>query len=526
MILNNSKSKEIVEYGDYQTPLYFTDRVCNFLKENMNVLPVNILEPTFGLGNFIISAIRSFNSVRSIFGIEVNPNYFEFFKNTLTTSAASVVMGVKVEVFNADFFKFDFSKIKSKISKDEELLILGNPPWVTTSKVSSINGSNVPYKENFKGAQGLEAMTGKGNFDISENIILRLLNEFRDFNFSLAMICKRSVARKIVMDLKFFDFSLSDIRMYNIDANVIFNVNTDACLLFIKPGKDKKFTCGVYNFDDPTSKINEFGWVSSNFVSDIEKYNYEMDGRCQLEWRQGVKHDCANVMELKKGTNDKLYNKMGEEVSVEDDFVFPLLKGSDIKRAVITNTDRFVIITQKKAGEDTSLLKTLAPRLWNYLEEHTSCFDSRKSAVYKNAPRFSIFGIGEYAFKPYKVVISGFYKEPLFSLVYSTSGKPVMVDDTCYFISFDNYKHALLTMLVLNSKVVSDFLKSISFTDSKRPYTKELLMRLDLMKALEINNFQNILALKHDLNIDFELTLEDYEDYRVYLTTLQPNRLF
>jgi protein-disulfide isomerase len=52
------------------------------------------------------------------------------------------------------------------------LLIPGNLPWVTNQIVASLNGSNVPVKENFPGYRGIAARTGKSNFDISEWMFL------------------------------------------------------------------------------------------------------------------------------------------------------------------------------------------------------------------------------------------------------------------------------------------------------------------------------------------------------------------
>jgi hypothetical protein len=84
----------------------------------------------------------------------------------------------KVVLFNENIFNFDFNKIKCEINKADNLLIIGNPPWVTNSELTSMDSDNLPNKENFKGLSGLDAITGKGNFDIAEYIILKLLNEF------------------------------------------------------------------------------------------------------------------------------------------------------------------------------------------------------------------------------------------------------------------------------------------------------------------------------------------------------------
>lgn len=98
-----------------------------------------------------------------------------------------------------------------------------------------------------------------------------------------------------------------------------------------------------------------------------------------------------------------------------------------------------------------------------------------------------MFGIGDYSYSEYKVGVSGIYKKPLFSLLYNKEHlkHPVMLDDTSYFISFDNYEDAYICMILLNTHYVQDFLYSISFQDAKRPYTKKVLQRLDFKKVVE-----------------------------------------
>lgn len=71
------------------------------------------------------------------------------------------------------------------------------------------------------------------------------------------------------------------------------------------------------------------------------------------------------------------------------------------------------------------------------------------------------------------------YKRTTFSLVMPENGKPLMLDDTCYFIGFDNLKDAKVAQCILNSNVVQEFLASIIFPDAKRSITKDILMRID-----------------------------------------------
>lgn len=95
-----------------------------------------------------------------------------------------------------------------------------------------------------------------------------------------------------------------------------------------------------------------------------------------------------------------------------------------------------------------------------------------------------MFGIGDYSYAPYKVGVSGFYKRPLFSVLASSDGTPIMTDDTSYFICLPSYDTAYVAMLILNSARVQRFLSAIAFMDAKRPYTKKVLERIDFYKIL------------------------------------------
>ena len=72
------------------------------------------------------------------------------------------------------------------------------------------------------------------------------------------------------------------------------------------------------------------------------------------------------------------------------------------------------------------------------------------------------------------------YKNSYFALISPYKGKPVMCDDTCYSLGFDDYDTASVIQKVLNGKLVQSFIASLSFEDSKRVINKDLLMRIDL----------------------------------------------
>lgn len=518
------------EFGDFQTPPNLAERVCKVILSH-NINPTVVIEPTYGKGNFINTSLKYFRDLKKVYGVEIQRHYEYFFKMSRTMLADNLENELNndcvIEVYHDDFFKHEFPE--ELLTENDELLVIGNPPWITVAELSRLSSSNIPEKSNLKGFSGIEAMTGKSNFDISEYILMKLLDLLSKVKKgTLAILCKNSITKNIVHLTSRRNWNITTMKLFNFDAKKEFGVATDASLFFVRvgeSGKERIQTCEVYNLDDPDSRIRVFGWVNDRFVSDVESYkeSYKIDNKCPLVWRSGVKHDCSKIMELKVQDNNELQNGLKEVVDLEDTLVYSLVKSSDLKKETVNQSRKKVIITQSKVGQDTSYIKEASPKLWKYLNEHREHLDKRKSSIYKNNPDFSIFGIGGYSFAPYKVAISGMYKKSKFSLVSPINGKPVMLDDTCYFLSFNRYLDAVFTMLILNSDLVQKFLSSITFLDTKRPYNKDNLMRIDLLKAAKNISFDEILEAIKDYGLCVPAVSED--DYNDFIERLEKQPL-
>ena len=466
------KSKKI-DLGDFQTPISLTDRICKYISSK-GFRPRILIEPTCGVGNFVFPAIKYFPTLKFIYCVELQPMYKNIFFNKLGKLIKDLPLEIEYHVDN--IFTHRFSE-RLKASLGESILIVGNPPWVTNSEIARLGGNNLPPKWNLKKFKGIDALMGKSNFDIAEYIIIHILKQFGSFHGKIAMLCKLSTAVNLLKYMNVLNLNISNIQFLIIDSKQEFGVNVKSGLFLGDLGKKGFPICEIR--DLYTDKIiNRFGWINSKFVANFElyeKYKF-IEGNFPFEWRQGIKHNASKVLILRK-TERGLINSYGEKVEVETEVLYPFLKGSHIRKLQVNDTNYFIIITQKHPNDDTSSLSRY-PKVWSYLASHADLLDNRKSRVFKK--RFSIFGVGDYAFKPYKVAIAGFYKEPLFTLVSHINGKPVIFDDTIYYVSFDSYKEAEEVWKLLNSSEVKNFLKAISFIDSKRPYTKEILKRIDL----------------------------------------------
>jgi len=525
--INSVEEPDRAEYGDFQTNKDLANNVAKHLLLK-NISPEIVIEPTCGKGNFIIASLSNFKAIKKIIGIEIYKPYIWETKFTILDFFLSNPNYHKPEItiIHSSVFDFDFKNI-SKQFTSEKLLIIGNPPWVTNSKLGSLNSSNLPQKSNFKNQNGLDAMTGKGNFDIAEYITLMPFDAFQSHNGHLALLVKNSVIKNIVFDQKEKQYRINEIEKYCIDSKREFNVSVEASLLYCQLNSNPSVECDEFNFYDLNKNLS-FGWLNSKFVSNIDDYNetQNIDGVCPFEWRQGIKHDCSTIMELER-VNGHFINKLSEEIILEEDLIFGLLKSSDLKNTVIKNTRKHIIVTQTKVGQETSYIQHLYPATYTYLKKNISYFQARKSSIYIGKPPFSIFGIGEYSFKPYKVAISGLYKTYHFTLVLPQNEKPVMLDDTCYFIGFDKIEFAVYAIILLNSKKAEEFLKSITFSDAKRVFTKDLLMRLDLLNLAKLISQKEVeeqiifLNDKYSLNIN----LSQWDNFINEMTPVKDKQL-
>lgn len=342
---------------------------------------------------------------------------------------------------------------------------------------------NLPDKNNFQRHKGYDALTGKSNFDISEWMLIHLLDWIQHHDAVLAMLCKTSVARKVLKHAWRNNFRILESAIYVIETKRHFNVSVTGCLFMCQMGEPQNTKCcPVYQGLSHHEKIATVGLHDSKILPDVITYQkwVHLDGGEYYKWRSEVKHDCAKVMELSR-VNGKLKNGFGEVWELEHEFLYPLFKSSDVVKDHVSSPTRWIIMTQKKVNDDTSIIQEQAPKTWDYLLQHASQLDKRKSSIYKGKPRFSIFGVGEYTFTPWKVAISGLYKTIHFTVIPPFKQKPGIVDDTCYLTPCNTQAEAHLLADLLNSDIAREFLNSLIFWDTKRPITVDILRRLNVL---------------------------------------------
>ena len=84
------------EYGDYQTPIDFAEKVCRYLRDCCRIKPSAVVEPTCGIGGFLKSSLLF--EANEYYGIEINAEYCRICRNFISEE--------KVKIIHSDFFSF------------------------------------------------------------------------------------------------------------------------------------------------------------------------------------------------------------------------------------------------------------------------------------------------------------------------------------------------------------------------------------------------------------------------------------
>ena len=470
----SEKQTDKVEYGDFQTPYSLCEKVCRLI-HSLHISPMSVVEPTCGKGSFLRASANTFTKYEKLLGFEINPDYV---KASRTINDATV--------YCIDFFEKDWLSTMNQLR--EPILVLGNPPWVTNAMIGALGGGNLPIKSNFHRLNGFDAITGKSNFDISEWMLSHLLECLSGRSATVAMLCKTSVARKVLKYIWNKNLQIRESAIYSINALEHFGASVDACLLvcILEPGKNSR-ECRMYRNLDTSISESVISYHRDRLIANLSSFQRceHLYGKSSRKWRSGIKHDCSRVMELVPNEQHGFMNGFGKIINLEPAFLYPMLKSSELMKEKPLSS-RIMLVTQRKVGEDTSRIARKAPETWAYLEKYASLLDRRASIIYRNQARFSIFGVGSYAFAPWKIAISGFCRSPQFHIIGPKNGKPVVFDDTCYFLSCQTQNEARLLHKLLESELAKEFFESFVFWDAKRPITADILGHLNL-DALSVN---------------------------------------
>lgn len=99
-----------------------------------------------------------------------------------------------------------------------------------------------------------------------------------------------------------------------------------------------------------------------------------------------------------------------------------------------------------------------------------------------------------------------------------------MLDDTCYFIGFEKIEYAVYSIILLNSKITEEFLRSIISSRREKSFHKRLINALlDLLKLAQLITRQEIEEQIIFLNDKYTLNV-DYSKWTGFLDEMRPEK--
>ena len=107
-----------IEFGDFQTPLALAKEVCGLVRQQ-GFVPEFVLEPTCGVGAFLVAAAEMFPRA-TLRGSDINRDHIEQAEAELARAGASA----RASLSRHDFFAHDWEMELQQLPG--RLLILGN----------------------------------------------------------------------------------------------------------------------------------------------------------------------------------------------------------------------------------------------------------------------------------------------------------------------------------------------------------------------------------------------------------------
>jgi len=482
-------ARQRVARGDFQTPVELATRIAAHL-HRLGVVPAAAFEPTCGRGAFVAAAIRAFPGLRVVRGIELDGAHLAAARAAASAAQAERRergdAACRVELEQADFFARDRGEEIAALP--EPLLVIGNPPWVTTAALARVDATNGPRRSNVDRLRGIEALTGRGHFDVSEAVVRESLRWIVRTRGVVALLCKSAVARKALHAAWREGVRFGAAALWRIDARGAFGASVDAALLVVRSDVEGATqTCDEYETLDASKPERTSGRVGELLIADLAAWNRAapkppmhstqavppLQNVAPAGWRSGIKHDAAAIFELTRHTDGRYENHLGELVALEPALVFPLLKATDLHHGRAPT--RWLLVPQRTATDDPARLLEHAPLARAYLERHAVRLADRKSSIYRKRPPFALFGLGPYTFAPWKIAVSAFHADAKFRVVGPIAGQPVVLDDTSCMLPFADEATARACAAKFARAGYRDQLAARRFVAAKRPITVALL---------------------------------------------------
>jgi SAM-dependent methyltransferase len=225
---------------------------------------------------------------------------------------------------------------------------------------------------------------------------------------------------------------------------------------------------GVHNIG-----ANAVYWL--NILGVASRRREKIDIPAYLQYILGIR---GEEIEIKEIVVENITEGMKKDVrkvrtAIEDFFVFPLIKTQHLKRWKLSG---YIYTLQmqdpkKRIGYDERWVKINFPKTYGYLKGFEEVIKERNSKIIKQlmekGPFYSIYGVGEYTFSPYKVVWNQMGSRLTACVISSVNDeflgeKLILPEHVLAFVPINNENETHFICAVLNSSVVDLTIRSIA----------------------------------------------------------------
>lgn len=495
---------------------------CNLdeILESVSGIDINPLAVLTAKTNYLLSIIDLINDHHTIEIPVYNADIVRFEE---ISSCEPQIEFISSENPQEEIIKYSSVEKKKAFSQKKKDIIIGNPPWVNWEYMPEEyrRGSQHLWLDyNLFSAKGRDLSFSKE--DISVLITYIVIDKFLKKDGILAFVIRQGVFKSAQNGVGFRSFRLKNecgIKVLRADdlskIRAFDNATNSTALIFLKKGEDTQYPVPYILWEkrpdlkklvfNSYSELREVKsqmkltrqkampaveedltsiWLTAD-ETELESMNMVL-GKNNYKARTGVFTGGANAvywLNVTKKDGDKIEitniveraKRKAEKVTklVEPDYVFPMLKGSNVKKWNITY-DTYLLCPHTAESKMWPVAQTVlqeeAPNTIEYLRYFKKDLDERKGFAgwekeIQQQEFQAILRIGEYTFSKYKVVWKYIASEFVCTVISNVNdqflgNKMILPNEKIMYVSFDDEDEAYYLCGILSSTLVANCVKS------------------------------------------------------------------
>lgn len=403
--------------------------------------------------------------------------------------------------------------------------LVGNPPWIPWQRVADRvkDGLRENYVEKL-GLQphsGMDARLGHSNDDLAVPFVWICIHRYLRTGGTATFVLKRDSMRgpagAVLRQLRVGDRDLALTHVQDFGAVEPFpEVGANAALYTFSADTDNSFPIPTTVWTARDGTTPEYGSLAAleRTLSATETELHPLDptdatsawvradaergalGDCDHEIRHGLKDDANDVFGLDRP----------DLATVDADLVYPYIKSRHVRKYGLTGHDLRLVPMESAGADNESWLRDTYPATYEYLRGHRGELEGRSSSWLDSGAFYSMFGLGEYTWAPYKVVWCRLGFKPDFAVVSTRTdpdlGEKIVVPGDHYmFIATGDAETAHVLCALLNSAPYQRTLRDIT-SEGKASLSKSVVSELALPEAADIEHRSRLATLSqtaHDI---------------------------